>query len=471
MKLIEKDGNKIAAVLSVASALAAGYSVHTMFSALHPVALAQDNQDDALAKEVSDSYYIEEAETASVPEVWNLSQTNSIPEQSAEDVNVVESNLEAAADASPLEMAAPVEMAAPAENQEAPAPEENTVLVEAYIVEQPVVFEQTPEAVDTAAQQAPVEDAAEFAETPAEAVDAAAQPTPVEGLTESIETPVEAAAADAEVEQAPAEVPVEQEAPVELPPVDVVEEAPAVVEETPAVVEEAPIPYENDGPTAEELPDPNGEIPILEEVPTVETAEDPTVTPVVPAPDQVPVEDQIELPPVEPAPAPVDPVEPAPAPVDPVEPAPAPVAPVEPAPAPVDPVEVPDTQAPEEQYDQYSDLNARIADEALKLVGVTDGWQCTEVVQAALANAGVQDAASLWPREYEAMFGSATSNPQPGNLIYYNQGGDGLDHIAVYVGDGQAVHGNYITDGVSQTVIANAELPGCTDYTYIQVER
>lgn len=424
MKLIEKDGNKIAAVLSVASALAAGYSVHTMFSALHPVALAQDNQDDALAKEVSDSYYIEETETASVPEVWNLSQTNSIPEQSEEDVNVVESNLEAAPDAAVEEMAA----------QPVPASVESEIPVEAYIVEQPVIFDQAP------APAAPVETVVEQA--------------PEEGIVQTVEEVSQPAAGEIVIEQAPVDLPIEQpviqEDAVELPPVDVPVELPPIeapieapVQQT--VVEQAPVVDENDGPTAEELPDPNGEIPIIEEVPTVETAQDPSVTPVEPAPDQTPVDTPVELPPVD--------------------------QPVEPAPAPVDPVEIPDTQAPGDQYDQYSDLNARIADEALKLVGVTDGWQCTEVVQAALANAGVQDAASVWPREYEAMFGSATSNPQPGNLIYYNQGGDGLDHIAVYVGDGQAVHGNYITDGVSQTVIANAQLPGCTDYTYIQVER
>ena len=107
----------------------------------------------------------------------------------------------------------------------------------------------------------------------------------------------------------------------------------------------------------------------------------------------------------------------------------------------------------------------------MKLVGVTDGLQCTEVVQMAMSNAGVQDAQCLWPNQYESAFGFATDNPQAGNLIYYNQGGNGKDHIAIYIGNGQAVHGNYTIDGVAQTVIASDKILGCEDYTYIQVDR
>ena len=48
----------------------------------------------------------------------------------------------------------------------------------------------------------------------------------------------------------------------------------------------------------------------------------------------------------------------------------------------------------------YADLNARIAAAAQTLVGVTDGQQCTQVVQQALALAGVSDAYQLWPDQY-----------------------------------------------------------------------
>lgn len=119
----------------------------------------------------------------------------------------------------------------------------------------------------------------------------------------------------------------------------------------------------------------------------------------------------------------------------------------------------------------YGDLNARIAEEALKLVDTTNGLWCTQVVQMAMSNAGVEDALNLWPNEFVDMYGHYTNDPQPGNLIYYNQGGNGLDHIAIYIGDGKAVHGNYSIDGESKTVIANAKLPGCDDYGFIQVER
>ncbi len=437
MKFLEKDGNKLAAALTVASALAAGYSVHTMFSALNsPVALAQENQDEKLAKEVSDSYYIEEQTESSVPEALTLSDTNSIPEQS-EELNVVESDLptepEAAPDQAAFENEQPADSLQPevqvyiAPEQEAPAAD---VLEEVPVTPAASVVEQAP--VTEMVEQAPVEMEAQ----------PVIQEEVVQPEVEQPEIQPEA------IQPEPALPVVEEEAPVE-----------AAVDQ---IAPEEVVADGGDGPTAEISPDPVAEIPVLEEAPTYETAEDPTAETPEPAPVQ-PTE-----------PEPVQPVEPAPA--DPVVPdeIPAPEQPVETPvePAPVDPVEDPaDVPIVEVPSDQYSELNARIADEALKLVGVTDGWQCTEVVQAALANAGVQDAASLWPREYEAMYGYATDNPQAGNLVYYNQGGDGLDHIAVYIGDGQAVHGNYITDGVSQTVVASVEVPGCTDYTYIQVER
>ena len=118
-----------------------------------------------------------------------------------------------------------------------------------------------------------------------------------------------------------------------------------------------------------------------------------------------------------------------------------------------------------------NDLNARIAAEAQKLVDVTNGLQCTQVVQLALANAGVSDAYQLWPDQYCGVYGYYTDNPQPGNLIYYNNGGRGVDHIAIYIGNGMAVHGNYWIDGTSYTVIEKANIPGVGTPQYIQVVR
>ena len=47
------------------------------------------------------------------------------------------------------------------------------------------------------------------------------------------------------------------------------------------------------------------------------------------------------------------------------------------------------------------------------------------------------------------------SDPQPGDLIYYADGGMGMAHIAVYIGNGQAVHGGY---NGNETVVASAYL-------------
>lgn len=130
----------------------------------------------------------------------------------------------------------------------------------------------------------------------------------------------------------------------------------------------------------------------------------------------------------------------------------------------------PEIQAPVNPADPYADLNARIAAEAQKLVGVTDGLWCTQVVQLALANAGVSDALQLWPDQY-FQYGYETNDPQSGNLIYYNNGGRGVDHIAIYIGNGLAVHGNYMQNGQSKTVIASVYEGGGGTPQFIQVQR
>ena len=124
---------------------------------------------------------------------------------------------------------------------------------------------------------------------------------------------------------------------------------------------------------------------------------------------------------------------------------------------------VPEVQEP--VVDAQTALNQRIAEEAKKLVGVTDGQWCTEVATQALVNAGVP-AGLCWPDEYTA-YGTPVdaSQAQAGNLIYYNNGGRGVDHIAIYIGDGLAVHGNY----KGKTVVAEAFLEGSNSIQFIQV--
>ena len=135
-------------------------------------------------------------------------------------------------------------------------------------------------------------------------------------------------------------------------------------------------------------------------------------------------------------------------------------------PAPEQTTPAPEVQAPAETP-ATSTLGKRIAAEAQKLVGVTDGLWCTQVVQQALANAGVSDAYQLWPDQYAGQYGYYTNDPQVGDLLYYNNGGRGVDHIAIYIGNGQAVHGNY----EGKTVIASAYLSTAASPQFIRVVR
>ena len=219
-----------------------------------------------------------------------------------------------------------------------------------------------------------------------------------------------------------------------------------------------------------------------------DTTETPAETPAAPE-ETAPVETPTETAPVEtpaapevttPAETPAAPAETAPAetPAAPEETAPVetPAAPEETAPvetpaAPEEttPVETPAT--PEEttpvETPAATTLGQRISSEAQKLVGVTDGLWCTQVVQQALANAGVSDAYQLWPDQYAGQYGYYTNDPQEGDLLYYNNGGRGVDHIAIYIGNGQAVHGNYN----GKTVIASAYQNGMGNPQYIRVVR
>ena len=175
-----------------------------------------------------------------------------------------------------------------------------------------------------------------------------------------------------------------------------------------------------------------------------------------PAPEQnvTPAPEQIETP------APEQNVTPAPEQTE----TPAPEQNVTPAPEQTTPA--PEVQAPAETP-ATSTLGQRIAAEAQKLVGVTDGLWCTQVVQQALANAGVSDAYQLWPDQYAGQYGYYTNDPQVGDLLYYNNGGRGVDHIAIYIGNGQAVHGNY----EGKTVIASAYLSTAASPQFIRVVR
>ena len=228
-------------------------------------------------------------------------------------------------------------------------------------------------------------------------------------------------------------------------------ETPVTTTETPAETP-APEQTETSAPEQNVTPAPEQtETPAPEQ--NVTPAPEQTETP---APEQnvTPAPEQTETP------APEQNVTPAPEQTE----TPAPEQNVTPAPEQTTPA--PEVQAPAETP-ATSTLGQRIAAEAQKLVGVTDGLWCTQVVQQALANAGVSDAYQLWPDQYAGQYGYYTNDPQVGDLLYYNNGGRGVDHIAIYIGNGQAVHGNY----EGKTVIASAYLSTAASPQFIRVVR
>ena len=237
------------------------------------------------------------------------------------------------------------------------------------------------------------------------------------------------------------------------------EKAAEVVEtvaETPATTTEATDTTETPAEAPAETP------AAPEETAPVETPAAPVETPTETAPVETPAAPEVTTP-AETAPAETAPVETPAAPEE--------TAPVETPAAPEEttPVETPAT--PEEttpvETPAATTLGQRISSEAQKLVGVTDGLWCTQVVQQALANAGVSDAYQLWPDQYAGQYGYYTNDPQEGDLLYYNNGGRGVDHIAIYIGNGQAVHGNY----EGKTVIASAYLSTAASPQFIRVVR
>ena len=77
------------------------------------------------------------------------------------------------------------------------------------------------------------------------------------------------------------------------------------------------------------------------------------------------------------------------------------------------------------------------------------GQDCTALVTKSLRAAGINHHG--WPASYLKL-GTRVSatQAQPGDLVYYANGGMGFAHIAVYIGGGKAVHGGW---NGNQTVI------------------
>lgn len=77
---------------------------------------------------------------------------------------------------------------------------------------------------------------------------------------------------------------------------------------------------------------------------------------------------------------------------------------------------------------------------AAALRQVNRNQDCTMLVTNSLKSVGINYHG--WPIGYTKL-GPATTKPVPGDLVYYPNGGMGWAHIAVYIGNGKAVHGGW----------------------------
>jgi cell wall-associated NlpC family hydrolase len=87
-----------------------------------------------------------------------------------------------------------------------------------------------------------------------------------------------------------------------------------------------------------------------------------------------------------------------------------------------------------------SGMGASIAAAAYAQLGVAQ--DCTLLATNSLAAVGINYHG--WPAGYLSLGRTVSAaEAKPGDLAYYENGGMGLAHIAVYVGNGQAVHGGW----------------------------
>lgn len=94
----------------------------------------------------------------------------------------------------------------------------------------------------------------------------------------------------------------------------------------------------------------------------------------------------------------------------------------------------------------------RIYQAALSQIGVYQ--DCTMLVTNSLRSVGINF--HDWPIGYFSLGTQVSaSEAVPGDLVYYANGGTGWAHIAVYAGNGQAIHGGW---NGNQTVLASVNV-------------
>ncbi|MCC9204873.1 LysM peptidoglycan-binding domain-containing protein [Arthrobacter sp. zg-Y769] len=78
---------------------------------------------------------------------------------------------------------------------------------------------------------------------------------------------------------------------------------------------------------------------------------------------------------------------------------------------------------------------------------------CTVLVEVALRAAG-HNVGDLGPAQLAA-YGTQVSTPEPGDMVFYADGGMGVAHIAIYVGNGEAIHSGW---NGNQTVVQSVNV-------------
>ncbi|MHA7172795.1 LysM peptidoglycan-binding domain-containing protein [Arthrobacter monumenti] len=99
-----------------------------------------------------------------------------------------------------------------------------------------------------------------------------------------------------------------------------------------------------------------------------------------------------------------------------------------------------------------SSTNAAILESAKSQLGAIQ--DCTVLGEQALKAAGVSGVGDESPESLMS-YGTPVSNPQPGDFVLYADGGAGVPHNAIYIGDGKAIHSGW--EG-NQTVVESVDI-------------
>lgn len=122
-----------------------------------------------------------------------------------------------------------------------------------------------------------------------------------------------------------------------------------------------------------------------------------------------------------------------------------------------------ETVAPSNTSVKSTSRGSAIANAAKAQIGVNQ--DCTMLATNSLKAVGINFHG--WPKEYLQLGQVISANEaKPGDLIYYASNGMGQSHIAVYIGNGQAIHGGW--NGYT-TAQFSANLPAASAPIYISM--